>query len=223
LTLPSDCHSILRMTLFNHLFGKFQPALAKLFPLCLLAILLAACGKPFNVKPRPDVKVATPNTPVSWKAEGESKGVTIQAAAVTDEDYLYDTFEANLLLAGVLPVHLKLTNTGAEAAELRRAKLEIKAQNKNYKIMDSHKAYKRLMSFYGISIYNKHGHKESRADFDTHAFDLKKPLAAGESREGLIYFAIPNEIIKSGNLNLLARKLSAGRAKDDSLVELNLK
>jgi hypothetical protein len=211
------------MTLLNRLFGKFRPTLAMLFPMCLLVILLSACGKPFNVKPKPTVKDATPNAKVTWKAEGESKGVTIQAAVITDEDYLYDTFEANLLLADVLPIHLKLTNTGAEAAELRQSKLEIKAQNKNYKMLDSHKAYKRLMSYYGITIYNKHGHKESRADFDTHAFDLKKPLAAGESREGLIYFSVPNEIIKSGNLNLLARKLSAGRAKDDSPVELNLK
>jgi hypothetical protein len=208
---------------FKYLFGKFQSAMASLLPVCLFVILMTGCGKPFNVKPKPAIKDATSVPPVTWKAEGVSQGVRIQAATVTDEDYLYDTFEANLLLADVLPIHLKMTNTGTEAAALRQAKLEIKAQNKSYKMLDSHKAYKRLMSFYGISIYNKNGHKESRADFDTHAFDLKKNLAAGESREGLVYFAVPNEIIKSGNLNLLASKLSAGRAKDNSPVELNLK
>jgi hypothetical protein len=210
------------MSWFSHLIGRFQSRPARL-SLCLLAILCAACGKPFNVKPKPAVIDSKATARVTLKAVGESQGIAIQAEAITDEDYLYDTFEANLILAGVLPVQLKLTNNGASTAELKRAKLEIKALNKNYKMLDSHKAYKRLMSFYGISIYNKHGHKESRADFDTHAFELKKPLAAGESREGLIYFAVPNEVIKGGSLNLLARKLSAGRAKGDTSVELNLK
>lgn len=225
MTHLGGCHSITEMLLFNHLSGKSQPASAKFLLVLLLAILLTACGKPFNVKPKPVVKADAPAVPVpvTWKAEGESQGVMIQAATVTDEDYLYDTFEANLLLADVLPIHLKLTNNGTETADLRQTRLEIKAQNKSYRLLDSHKAYKRLMSYYGITIYNKQGHKESRADFDTHAFDLKKPLPAGESREGLIFFAVPNDIIKSGNLNLSARKLSAGRAKNNSLIELNLK
>jgi hypothetical protein len=210
------------MSWFNPFFGRIQCRSARL-SVVLLTVLVAACGKPFNVKPKPAVIESKTAARVTLKAEGESQGVAIQATAITDEDYLYDTFEANLILAGVLPVQLKLTNNGASAAELRRSKLEIKAQNRNYKRLDSHKAYKRLMSFYGISIYNKHGHKESRDDFDTHAFDLKKPLAVGESREGLVYFAVPNEVIKSGSLNLLARKLSAGRTKNDVPVELNLK
>jgi hypothetical protein len=190
---------------------------------CLLALFVAACGKPFNVKPKAEVKPITGQAQTALKAEGESNGLMIQAEAITDEDYLYDTFAANMIMADVLPVRLKLTNTTAESAELRRAKLEIQSQNKSYKLLDSHKTFKRLMSYYGISIYNKRGFKESRQDFDTHAFDLKKPLAAGESREGLIYFAVPKEMIKSGDLTLAARKLSAGRAKDEKLIELNLK
>jgi hypothetical protein len=211
------------MSWFNPLFSRFQSRPAMLALGLLIVLFTTACGKPFNVKPKPAVIDSKATASVTLTAEGESQGVLIKATAITDEDYLYDTFEANLILAGVLPVQLKLTNNGTSAAELSRSKLEIRAQNKVYKRLDSQKAYKRLMSFYDISIYNKHGHKESRDDFNTHAFDLKKPLAAGESREGLIYFAVPNEVIKGGSLNLLARKLSAGRAKGDAAVELNLK
>jgi hypothetical protein len=211
------------MILLTHSDRIFKTRFIRPLLVCLLVMFTAACGKPFNVKPKPDVKEVAPNAQAILKAEGESNGLMIQAAAITDEDYLYHTFEANLILAGLLPVHLKLTNTAAETAEVKRAKLEIKAQNQSYKMLDSHKAYKRLMSFYAISIYNKHGHRESRQDFDTHAFDMKKSLAAGESREGLIYFAVPNDVIKNGNLTLSARKLSAGRVKGDAAVELNLK
>jgi hypothetical protein len=211
------------MILLTHSVSIFKTRFTSSLFVCLLVMFVAACGKPFNVKPKPDVKDVAPNAQAILTAEGESNGLQIHAAAITDEDYLYHTFEANLILAGVLPVHMKMTNTGAENAQLKNAKLEIKAQNQSYKMLDSHKAYKRLMSFYEISIYNKHGHRESRKDFDTHAFDMKKSLAAGESREGLIYFAVPNEVIKNGNLTLSARKLSAGRVKTNEAIEFNLK
>src|SRR5688572_6262014 len=211
------------MILFTHSLRRYKTSIIKSLLVCSLAMLGAACGKPFNVKPKPDVKTAVPGAQAIYKAEGEANGLKIYATAINDEDYLYDTFEANLPLAGVLPVRLKVSNTGTEAAQLKNAKLVIQSQNQSYKILDSHKAYKRLMSYYGVSIYNKHGFKESRDDFDTHAFDLKKPLMAGESREGLIYFSVPHEVIKGGNLTLLARKLSAGRLRDDSPFELNLK
>jgi hypothetical protein len=216
------------MTLFRHSRSIFETPFTGTLLVCLLTVFVAACGKPFNVKPKPDVKSSsgpvTSQAQTTLKAEGESNGLMIYAEAITDEDYLYDTFAANLLMADVLPVRLKLTNTTAETAGLRGAKLEITSQNKKYKLLDSHKTFKRLMSYYGISVYNKRGFKQSREDFDTHAFDLKKPLAAGESREGLIYFGVPNAMIKSGNLTLTARKLSAGRTKDDKqVIELNLK
>ena len=70
--------------------------------------LLVGCGKPFNVQPRPKV------LPANYKVSAESGGITIEAEPVTDEDKLYDTFEANLLLASVLPIRLRLTNTQAE-------------------------------------------------------------------------------------------------------------
>jgi hypothetical protein len=202
---------------------RFPTRFAAVLLIGFTAIHLMACGKPFNVKPKPTVKDIKPDASVTLKAEGEANGMKIQAEAITDEDYIYDAFDANIIMAGVLPVRLQLTNGGAEKAGLRNARFEIFAQNKIYKLIDSHKAYKKLMSYYAISIYNKNGYKVSREDFDTHALELKKELAPGESREGLIYFAIPNEIIKGGDLKLLTRRLGAGRVKDDARMELLLK
>jgi hypothetical protein len=210
------------MTLKTHLLS-----LKKYFLFCaltgLLAVLVTACGKPFNVKPKPAVKDTVVQAQPEKPTQAESKGVRLQAEAIKDEDFLYDTFEANMIMAGVLPVRVKLTNTGSDAAELKKAKFAIKSQNKIYKFLDSHKAYKCLMSYYGISIYNKNGFKESRADFDTHAIDVKKPLDKGETREGLLYFAVPSEVVRRNDLTLSVRKLSAGRSKDDAAVELILK
>lgn len=189
----------------------------------ILLLLFAACGKPFNVKSKPTIKDIKPDANVTLEAEGEANGVRLHAEAITDEDFIYDAFDANLILAGVLPVRMQINNKGTEKVHLNKARFEVIAQNKLYKMIDSHKAYKKLMSHYQISIYNKNGYKESREDFDTHALELKNELAPGEEREGLIYFAIPNEIIKSGDLKLTVRKLGAGQVSDNEKTELVLK
>jgi hypothetical protein len=199
-----------------------SPRFAALLLVGFILMLCAACGKPFNVKSKPTIKDVKPDARIDLKSVAEANGLKLQAEAILDEDFIYDAFDANMILAGVLPVRLQLDNNGGEKAALDKARFDLLAQNRIYKMIDSHKAYKKLMSYYSISIYNKNGYKESREDFDTHALDLKKELAPGESREGLIYFAIPKEVIQSGDLKLLARKLGVGRVKDDAKLELIL-
>ncbi|MEW6208129.1 MAG: hypothetical protein AB1631_07165 [Acidobacteriota bacterium] len=182
----------------------------------LVFLLLSGCGKPFNVKPRPDTPppIAGPSAEVS--------AITLEAEAVTDEDYLYDTFEANLLMAGVLPVRLRVTNRGAEQVSLKKSRFEIlSAEPRSYKSIKAGEAFNRVFAFYGISLYTKRGYKESKSDFLSHAIDLSAPLAAGESREGLIFFHVPDDIARSPGLRLAARRLDTDK-KSDAAVELKL-
>src|SRR5215212_7462283 len=75
-----------------------------------VALVIAAqssgCGgKPFNVREKPfKVREGTNMPPPTFGARAEAGAVTIQAEAVRDEDFLYETFDANLILAGLLPV-----------------------------------------------------------------------------------------------------------------------
>src|SRR5215467_1391809 len=79
---------------------------------CLL--LLSGCGgRPFHVKSH----TALPQ--VTYTARVQADGVEIQANAITDEDFLYNTFDANLILAGLLPVRLMITNTGENPLNLK--------------------------------------------------------------------------------------------------------
>src|ERR1700686_4194776 len=80
--------------------------------LSILAVTLG-CGKPFNVKQQPELP------PVSYAAKASAGGVSIQAQAITDEDSLYDTFDANLISAGILPVRVMLTNPADHAVDLQ--------------------------------------------------------------------------------------------------------
>jgi len=181
-----------------------------------ILLLFAGCGgKPFDVKT--EVKLpATPGAPVA-----ESQSVRLQAAAVRDEDYLLSTFDANLILAGVLPVGVTMTNRGAQPLDLRKARFEVRtADGHSYKAADARRAYKRLIDYYGISTYSKGAYKESRDDFAAYALDLSKPLAMGESRQGMVFFILPDRAIQATGLKLIGARL--GASGSSGTIELQL-
>lgn len=186
----------------------------------LSLICIAACGgKPFKVKPRPDV----PQAQITDGARAESNGVVLLAKAITDEDFLYETFDANLILAGVLPVRVKLTNNGENSLDLKKAKFEIKnASGSRFEATDAEHAFKQLISYYGVSIYSKPGYKESKQDFSSYALDLEAPLDVGQSRQGIIFFRVPDGVAREAGLILFARRLDSRQPKSDAGIELKL-
>jgi hypothetical protein len=191
----------------------------RIIPLSILlfALLQGCGGKPFNIKPKPDLPAQEPGARVA------AGGLSVQAEAVRDEDFLYETFDANLMLAGVLPVRVTVSNAEQEPTDLRKAKFEIRtAAGRTYKAINAKSAFKRLISYYGISTYSKEGYKQSQADFASHALDLQSPLASGASRQGLIFFHIPDEAAREAGLTIVARRLDAKRKNPDSDVELKL-
>lgn len=182
----------------------------------LIAAATYACGKPFNVKPRADLP------PANYAAKASANSVEVQAQAMTDEDFVYSTFDANLISAGILPVRIKLTNSSAENLDLESARFEVRAGGRSFKASKADAAFKRLVSYYEISAYSKSGYKESSSDFSGHALDTKTPLAAGQSRQGLLFFLMPNEVARSAGLTLLIDKLGSKQSASRAPVELKL-
>jgi hypothetical protein len=179
-------------------------------------LLLTGCGgKPFNVKTEVMLP-AISNAPVV-----ESQGVRLQAAAVRNEDYLLSTFDANLILAGVLPVNVTVTNRGAQPLDLRKSRFQVRAPDGHtYKAADVSRAYKQLIKYYGISTYSKGAYKQSQEDFAAYALDLSRPLAMGESRQGMLFFILPDRAIQAAGLNLIGVHL--GASGSSGTVELKL-
>lgn len=172
------------------------------------------CGKPFNVRTQPELE------PARYEAKAAAGSISIQAQAVTDEDFLYDTFDANLLLAGVLPVRVMITNSGPESADFKNTRFEMRAgEARSFNAINERQAFKRLVSYYEISAYSKAGYKESLDAFSAYALDVKSPLEAGQSRRGLVFFSMPGEASRGAGLALVVSKLSAQSA---SRVELKL-
>jgi hypothetical protein len=192
----------------------------------LLTGMMTGCGgKPFNVREKPfKIREGATMPPPTFDARAEYGPVTIQAEAVTDEDSLYDTFDANLILAGVLPIGVLITNSGQEPLELKKARFEIRAgDGRGFKSTDAKRAFKRLLSYYEISTYSKSGYKESQEDFLSYSLDTSKPLAPAESREGMLFFLIPGEVVKGASITLVVSKLDSKQSKNNGSIELKLK
>jgi hypothetical protein len=211
----------------NHSTVRVRVAKGFVFALAMIiAAQSAGCGgKPFNVREKPfHQREGANEPPPAFSARAESGAVTIQAEAMTDEDYLYDTFDANLILAGILPVRLMITNSGQEPLDLRKARFEIRAQGgRGFKSADAKRAFKRLLSYYEISTYSKAGYKESQRDFFSHALDAAAPLAPGGSREGMAFFLVPAEVAQRTDITLIASGLDGRQRGNNGAVELKLR
>jgi hypothetical protein len=147
---------------------------------------LACAGKPFNVKTVPRVE------PDSIGPAASANGLSVRAEAIWDEDWLLETFDANLILAGVLPVRVDLENPGTSPLETRKLKLALTgADGTRFKHLDPNAARKAIEGYYGITVRSKTGDKLYKADFLANALDTKTPLAPGERRQGFVFFAFP--------------------------------
>jgi len=178
-----------------------------------LAGITGGCGAPFNIKTRTTV-------PAAYSSFGGSRTVMFSIEAMRDEDALYDTFDANLILAGMLPVSVKVTNSGSEAVDLKQTRFGVTSpEGRTFKSIDSRAVLKRLMAFYEISTYSKAGYKTSRDGLASHQLDTIAPLGPGESREGMIFFRLPEDIIRRTDLTFVISKLD--RTPSDVPLKLN--
>jgi hypothetical protein len=104
---------------------------------------------------------------------------------------------------------------------LKNARFEIRS-TRSYKSATASEAFKRVFSYYGITFYTKRGYEESRNDFVSHAIDLLAPLAAGESREGIVFFILPEDVARAAGLSLTVHRLTSDGKKPDAGLELKL-
>jgi hypothetical protein len=167
--------------------GQMRRALALSALLVLAALVGSACaGKPFNVKPKPTAP------PGNFRSRISTGALELRAGTIRDDDCLYEMFDANLVLAGVLPVKFSIKNSGAGHVDLKPVRFWLEAAGQRRKPIQPRSAFGRLMKYYKIRAYNPNGYKASKADFASYGFDSGAPLASGESRWGVLFFEPPS-------------------------------
>lgn len=156
----------------------------------LLSVLLllgsAACSSSlFKVKPPAALKKMPADA-----ATADAGVLSLSAAPLLTDEETQELFEANLQLAGVLPLRLELKHNCGPAVELKKVKFSLRDEaNGDWKYITAKQALSRIIKANGVFVYNPHSRKTFEKEFRAYEFDLKTPFACDErQRHGLIFF-----------------------------------
>jgi hypothetical protein len=164
----------------------------RLIFLVLLIVSASACsGSLFKVKP----VTALPPMPAGARS-ADGGGVAIRVAPLLTDEESQELFEANLPVAGVLPVRVELVfQSGGLPLETKRAKFRLRDdQNQEWKLLSPKNAISSILKANGVFAYNPNARKQFEKEFGAYAIDLKTPLSTGDPRrQGFIFFQTPDK------------------------------
>lgn len=159
------------------------------------ASLIAGCGGSlYKVKPKVDA-------PIVGGKERSAGGFTVRAVALLTDEENQELFEANLPLAGLLPVRIEMSNASNSSLLFKHVRFRLRdGEGREWKARAPKEVASRIMKTDDIYVYNPKARKKFVEDLSAHAFDLGPPLDAGRHRRGLIFFQKPdNEQVANQN------------------------
>ncbi len=156
-------------------------ALHKLFVPALACLALGACGGQLY-------KVATPPQSTPPFLTADATGLRAVAKALNGDEAM-EQFDANLLLAGLVAVDVRLANRTAEPLQITLLRPELHdSGNALFKLLPPQQALKRVMRYYGNRLYAKAAYAQTLADYEALALPLTATLAPHEERRGFLFF-----------------------------------
>lgn len=179
------------------MFVKFAKVIISFLMGLCVAILSGCGGQLYNVTPLPS------STPPDLPANN-ANGFNI-AASVLDGDQSLERFEANLPMAGIIAVDVRLINQTAAAVDPGSLKFELRtAGGKSFKPIAPKRALKRVMTFYGDRFYRLDARQSTIESYTALALPLGSPIALQEERRGLLFFEVQRNAIPLDGLTLFA-------------------
>jgi hypothetical protein len=188
----------------------------RLIFLSLLLVSLTSCSTSlFKVKPVTEL----PPLPAASRT-ADAGGVTVRVAPLLTDEESQDLFEANLPVAGVLPVRLQLDFQSGVAVETKRARFRLRDnQNQEWKLLSPKSAISRIMKANGVFLYNPNSRKQFEQEFGAYAIDLKRPLSSDDPRrQGFLFFQTPDKRPVRNDLRLT---LTVERLPQVATITLN--
>jgi len=158
-----------------------------------LLVLLAAsgcAGALFKVKPIVDL----PPLPESSRSVSAG-GVTLRIAPLLTDEESQDLFEANLPVAGLLPLRMELVYESGVPVEIKPARFSLQdAEGRQWKLLNAKQATSRILKANDIYAYNPNSRKQFEKEFGAYEIDLKTPLTpADRHRQGFLFFQTPDK------------------------------
>ncbi len=169
--------------------------------LCLAIFGISfGCGKLANraVPTLTLFKVKSPNDLPELPASAEVVNLgalSVRAAPLLTDEETQELFEANLQLAGLLPVRVEMTHNSGDAVELKKIKFRLQdASASQWKQISAKQAVSRILKANGVFAYNPNARKTFDEDVRAYEFDAKTTLTHDERRRhGLLFFIAPDK------------------------------
>ena len=116
------------------------------------------------------------------------------APLLTDEES-QDLFEANLPLAGVLPMRVEVGYESGVPVEIKKLRFRLRdAAGSEWKLLNPKQAISRVLKANEVYAYNPNSRKQFEAEFGAYGLDLKTPLTPGDKkRQGFLFFQTPDK------------------------------
>jgi hypothetical protein len=153
-----------------------------------MALMMIACGGSlYKVKPKIDA-------PVTGGKEASASGFNVRAVPLLTDEESQDLFQANLPLAGLLPVRLEIANTSAAPLSFKGVRFRLRdGDGREWKLRSPKQAVSRILTADEIYLYNPNSRKKFEEAVSEHGFDLGTPLETGSQRRGLLFFQTPKK------------------------------
>jgi hypothetical protein len=132
--------------------------------------------------------------PASTKSATDG-GLTLRVAPLLTDEESQDLFEANLPVAGLLPVRIELVYESGIPVEIKRARFRLRdGTGREWKLRTAKQAASRILKANGIYAYNPNSRKQFEREFGTYEIDLKTPLTSDDRhRQGFLFFQTPEK------------------------------
>lgn len=162
--------------------------------------LLTSCGSLYKVKP-------AVNAPLPDDAKQSSSDlISVSAVPLLTDAESQDLFEANLPLAGILPVRVEIENKSAGVIDLKKARFSLRdSSGGEWKNLSAKNTVKRVMKANGIYAYSTASKQEFLDGMNSHALNLSAPLNQNEKRQGILFFQTPKKEPVEKPLGLILR------------------
>ena len=156
------------------------------------AVLLTTSCSTSLYKVKPVVELP----PLSGDAKsGSAGGVTVRVAPLLSDEESQELFEANLPLAGILPVRMELAFESGVPVEIKKAKFHLRdSAGREWKLVAPKAAISTILKANEIYNYNPNSRKQFEKEFAAYAIDLKSPLSDADRRHtGFLFFQTPTK------------------------------
>lgn len=178
---------------------------AALFVLSLLAI--SCSNSLFKVKPVTEISAMPASA-----ASVDVGSLTFRASPLLTDEETQELFEANLQVAGLMPVRLEVVHNSGEAIEMKKLKFRLNdSANSEWKLISAKQAISQILKANDLTLYNPNARKTFENEFRAYEFNVKDPLAHAEGkRRGLLIFQSANKdpVASPKNLTLTIEGLA---------------